>query len=89
MAHERTAAVEEYRQRVERARQMSPEEKLFAGLKMFEEECERLRLDLQIQFPSETPDQIQQRIRDHYAAIRAAEPNPWTNLSPDEAANLL
>jgi len=68
---------------------MSPEEKLFAGLKLFAEECERLRLELQAQFPSETPEQIQRRICAHYDAIRAAEPNPWTVLPPKEAAKFL
>jgi hypothetical protein len=87
--HERNAADQQFRQRVERAHQMSFNETLLGGLRLFDEECERLRLDLQAQFPSETPEQIQQRIRAHYEAIEAAEPNPWTNLSPEEAAKFL
>ena len=80
---------EEYRELVLKARQMSFDKKLFIGFKMFEEEAAQLRLEFSEQFPLETPERIQARVNAHYEAIRAAEPNPYTILPPEEAAKYL
>ncbi|MFO0888771.1 MAG: hypothetical protein U0790_06440 [Isosphaeraceae bacterium] len=42
---------EEYRRRVLAARRMSPEEKLLAGPRLFDEECERIRAELRSENP--------------------------------------
>ncbi len=40
-----------FRERVRRARAMSPEEKLCAGVRMFEEECEQMRVAIRAEHP--------------------------------------
>ena len=72
-----------------KARETPFDEKLLIGLQMFAEEEAELRAEFSAKHPSESPDQILQRVKDHYAAIEAAEPNPWKILSDEEAAKFL
>ena len=48
-----------YRERLERARRMSPEEKLAAGPKLFAEVCERMRAGIRQQFPDADEQTVQ------------------------------
>lgn len=60
-------------ERVERARRMSPEEKLFAGVRLFEEECEKKRNELRRDFPAATPETIEALLQQHYDEERRRE----------------
>lgn len=60
-------ADELYRERVLRARQTPPEERLLDGVRLFDQAIERMRLGVQLQNPVADPEEVErllvQRIR--------------------------
>ena len=56
-----------YRERVLRARQTPPEERLLDGVRLFDQAIERMRLGVQLQNPVAAPEEVErllvQRIR--------------------------
>ena len=59
-----------YRERVERARRMSPEEKLFAGPRLFEQSCRIMRDGIRHQFPNADPARVDEILRERLAVVR-------------------
>ena len=62
-----------YRDRVRRAREMPPEEKLCAGIELFEEACQRMRDGIRMQFPSADAAEIERRLRQRLKRLRQVE----------------
>ncbi len=54
---------EEFRSRVLAARQMSPEEKFLAGPRLFDQECERIRVELRRDNPGLNSPEIESLLR--------------------------
>ena len=50
---------EEYKQRVLRARAMSPEEKILEGGRLFQEECEQLKATISKEMPELCEEMVQ------------------------------
>lgn len=71
----------EFKARVERARKMTPMEKLLEGFRLFQDEQEQLRVNLRLQFPNEGDAQIDQRVSDHYREIDEQEHREWLELA--------
>ncbi len=42
----------EFRERIRAARRMSPDERVRAGIKMFEDGCQQIREQIRVSFPS-------------------------------------
>jgi hypothetical protein len=76
------ACSEEYKQRVLRARAMSPEEKFLAGQRLFEEECEQLRATIRKEMPGLCEEMLDLELRSRLEQQREEEgrdvhlPNP-------------
>jgi hypothetical protein len=70
----------EFIARVERARKMTPMEKLLGGFRLFEEEQKQLAAKFRLEFPNEDDAQIDQRVSDHYREIRDQEHREWMEL---------
>ena len=66
-------ADEIFRERVRRARAMAPEDKLCAGIELFEQACERMRDGIRMQFPSADGREVERILPQRIQAIRKAE----------------
>ena len=62
-----------YRERLERARQMTPEEKLFAGPRLFEQACRVMRDGIRHQFPEADANRVEEILTERLAMIRKLE----------------
>ncbi|MCY2989874.1 MAG: hypothetical protein NTY19_18675 [Planctomycetota bacterium] len=62
-----------YRERVLRARQMSPEEKLLAGPRLFEYACEITRAGIRQQFPEANEQRVQEILAERLRLRRKLE----------------
>lgn len=65
-----------YRERILRARAMSPDDKLFAGPRIFERVCRIMADGIRSDFPDATPDEVRQILRQRLAIARRLEENP-------------
>ena len=61
------------RERVERARAMSPEEKLLAGPRLFERSCRIMADGLRHEHPEASEEQIQELLRQRLELVRKLE----------------
>ena len=61
------------RERVERARAMSPEDKLMAGPRLFEQACRAMADGIRDEHPEATEAEVQEFLRARLALIRRAE----------------
>jgi hypothetical protein len=67
-----------YRERVERARRMSPEAKLWAGIELFEYAAEITKAGIRNQFPDADEEQVLKIFRDRLALRKKLEAQPWS-----------
>ena len=65
-----------YRERVLRARQMSPEEKLLAGPQLFDDVCERMRAGIGSQYPDANEQRVNQILAERVNRLRQIEEYP-------------
>ena len=73
MTPDRQLADDLYRERVERARRMSPEEKLYGGPRLFEQSCRIMRDGIRHQFPEADESRVTEILRERLALIRRLE----------------
>ena len=62
-----------YREKVERARRMSPEEKFWAGAELFAEACERMKWGIRHQFPGADDGEVMRILRKRLAKLDRLE----------------
>ena len=62
-----------YRERVERARQTPPAEKLFGGARIFDRSCRIMADGIRGQFPEADERRVQQILRERLAVARRLE----------------
>jgi len=62
-----------YRDRVQRARQMSPEDKFFAGARLFDRSCRIMVDGIRVQFPDADERRVQEILRERLAIARRLE----------------
>jgi hypothetical protein len=70
-----------YRERVRRARAMSPEEKLLAGPRLFDRVCARMRDGIRMQFPNAGPEEVQRIFLERLAIAKRLEERPCGGLA--------
>lgn len=75
-----TAAGEAYWQRVARARQMSGEERMMEGIRMFDRECEAMRLEILQANPNFSEDDAQREVRRQLHKARLLEEAELSSL---------
>lgn len=61
------------REKIERARRMSPAEKFWAGAQLFDNFAELARAGIQMQFPDADPQEVRRILRERLAVLRRAE----------------
>jgi hypothetical protein len=76
METERELADQLYRERVERARRMTPEEKLQAGPRLFEQACQVMQDGIRHQFPDADANRVEEILRERLDIIRRLEGRP-------------
>jgi len=64
------------RERVEKARQMSPEEKFFGGARLFDRSCRIMADGIRSQFPEADEHRVQEILRERLALARQMEDYP-------------
>jgi hypothetical protein len=62
-----------FRERVRRAREMSPEEKLMAGPRLFDMACKVMADGIRDQYPDADEEQVQKILRERLALTRRLE----------------
>ena len=62
-----------YHERVEKARQMSPEDKFFGGARLFDRSCRIMADGIRSQFPDADDHRVQEILRERLALIRQRE----------------
>lgn len=62
-----------YREEVEAARRMSPEEKVFGGPRLFDRACELMMAGLRHEQPTATLGELRIQLRERLALIRRLE----------------
>jgi hypothetical protein len=62
-----------YREEIERARQMSPEEKFFGGARLFDRSCRIMADGIRSQFPEADEHRVQEILRERLALVRRRE----------------
>ena len=62
-----------YRDRVQRARQMSPEDKFLAGARLFDRSCRIMADGIRDQFPGAGERRVQEILRERLAIARRLE----------------
>ena len=62
-----------YRDRVQRARQMSPEDKFLAGARLFDRSCRIMADGIRAQFPDADERRVQEILRERLAIARRLE----------------
>ncbi|WP_390844796.1 hypothetical protein [Anatilimnocola floriformis] len=78
-----------YRERVERARSATFDEKLLGGLELFDAACEWSRMGLRARFPDDSDEQIENRLSEQLARLESLEPQAWTIIPSSEASWML
>jgi hypothetical protein len=71
-----------YRQKVLRARAMPPEEKLFAGIRLFEYACSLSRDGIRHQFPDADEAHVEQILEQRLALRKRMEESQWKSKRP-------
>jgi hypothetical protein len=71
-----------FREKVLRARRESPEDKLVAGLDLFEEALVRMRGGIRAQFPQFTPEQVDAELYRRIARIRQVQEHGFYSSNP-------
>ena len=61
------------RERIERARQTSPEEKFFGGARLFDRSCRIMADGIRSQFPEADEHRVQEILRERLALVRRRE----------------
>lgn len=59
-----------YREKVLRARATPPEEKLFAGVRLFQAECERMKGEIRLQFPDADESRVAEILQERLEQLR-------------------
>ena len=62
-----------FRERVEKARRMSPADKLLAGPRLFDQVCRRMAAGIRSQFPEADESRVQEILRERLALARRLE----------------
>jgi hypothetical protein len=62
-----------YRERVERARKMSPEDKLLAGARLFDRSCRIMADGIRDEFPDADEQRVKEILRERLALARRFE----------------
>jgi len=62
-----------YWERVQKARRMSPEDKLFAGARLFDRSCRIMADGIRSQFPEADEHRVQEILRERLALVRRLE----------------
>ncbi len=62
-----------YRERVERAKRMSPEEKLLAGPRLFDQACRIMRDGIRHQFPDADSARVEEILMERLSLVRRLE----------------
>jgi hypothetical protein len=62
-----------YRERVEKARRMSPEDKLLGGARLFDRSCQIMAAGIRWQFPNADEQQVGEILRERLAVARRLE----------------
>jgi hypothetical protein len=65
-----------YREEVERARRMSPEDKLLAGPRLFDRSCRIMADGIRDQFPDADEQRVKEILYERLALARRLEQNP-------------
>jgi len=60
-------------EQVQRSRQMSPEDKFFAGARLFDRSCRIMADGIRDQYPDADPARVQELLRERLALIRRLE----------------
>jgi hypothetical protein len=71
-----------FREKVRRARQIPPSEKLFSGLELFEEVEARMRAGVRQQFPEASEEEVERRLRQRFARLRQIEEHGFYRSAP-------
>ena len=69
-------ADEIYRERVLRARQMTPEERMREGFRMFDVEAEAVRSEIAKTMPGASEAELAAAVRHHFRLVREQERGP-------------
>lgn len=72
-----------YLEKVLRARAMSGEEKLLAGLQLFEFDCEVMKAGIRHQYPDADEAEVLARLRERFAIRRRLEAQELRQLSKE------
>lgn len=73
------------RDRIEAARRMPIEEKLWAGAHLFDEVCERMKAGIRMQFPDADEGRVSAILRDRFRRIREIEEREYFRpVEPDD-----
>jgi len=70
-----------YRDKVLRARKMPPLEKLFDGLRLFEQVCERMKAGLRSENPGVSEEGIQTLLTQRLAILRRLDERPCPTMN--------
>ena len=62
-----------FRERVRRAREMSPDEKLLAGPRLFDRSCRIMADGIRNEFPNASESEVEKILRERLALIRRLE----------------
>jgi len=65
-----------YRERIERARRMTPEERMTEGVRLFEVEQEALRAEIAKAIPDASEADLTEAVRHHFRLVRERERGP-------------
>ena len=71
-----------FREKVRRAREISPSEKLFSGLELFEEVEARMRAGVRQEFPGASEEEVERRLRQRFARLRQIEEHGFYRSEP-------
>ena len=72
-----------FRDKVLRARQQTPGEKLVEGFRLFEESLVRMRGGVRAQFPNFTDDEVEEEVCRRLARVRQVQEHGFfTNIPP-------
>lgn len=71
-----------FREKVRRAREISPSEKLFSGLELFEEVEERMRGGVRQEFPDASEEEVERRLQQRFARLRQIEEHGFYRREP-------
>lgn len=70
------------RERIQRARAASPEEKLLDGPRLFDRVCLAMKDGIRMQHPDADEEEVQRILRKRPAVADSLEKHPWTATMP-------